>query len=248
MNPRAAVVLCLALLFSPIVTVAAELQVLAGGGIAAPLRELAAQFESATGHKLVIRFGTTPELIKMTTTGGPFDLAVVPVDVMKDASARTQFAPGETGIARVGIGVAVRSGAPKPDISTPAALKQTLLRAQSIASIPESATGYLLARIFERMGITEAMKARIKPQPTPARIVESVAKGETELGVFLTNVLTAPGLDVVGPFPAELQLEVVYTAAVAASAKDAAAAKAFIAYLTTPAAAAVFRAKGMTPG
>ena len=246
----AASMLCLALVLSPVANVqAAELQILAGGGIAAPLRELAAQFESATGHKLVIRFGTTPELIKMATTGGPFDLAVVPVDVMKDAAARARFASGPmTGIARVGLGVAVRSGAARPDISTPEALKQTLLKAQSIASIPESSTGYLLARVFERLGITEAMKARIKPQPTPAQIVQSVATGETELGVFLTNVLTAPGLDVVGPFPPELQLEVVYTAAVAADTKQAEAAKAFIAFLTTPAAAAVIKAKGMNPG
>jgi molybdate transport system substrate-binding protein len=226
---------------------AAELQILAGGGIAAPLRELAAAFESATGHKLIIRFGTTPELIRMAATGGPFDLGVVPVDVMKDVATRARFAPGETVIARVGLGVAVRTGVPKPAIGTPEALQQTLLEARSIASIPESATGYLLARVFERLGITEAMKERIRPQPTPARIVESVAKGETELGVFLTNVLTAPGLDVVGPFPPELQLEVVYTAAVAANTKETEAAKAFIAYLKTPGAAAVFRVKGMIP-
>jgi molybdate transport system substrate-binding protein len=226
---------------------AAELQILAGGGIAAPLRELATAFESATGHKLVIRFGTTPELIKMAATG-PFDLAVVPVDVMNDAPTRARFAPGETQIARVGLGVAVRTGAVKPDVRTPEALKKTLLEARSIASIPESATGYLIARVFERLGITEAMTERIKPQPTPARIVESVASGETELGVFLTNVLTAPGVDVVGPFPPELQLEVVYTAAVAANTKEVEAAKAFIAYLKTPGAATVFRVKGMTPG
>ena len=243
-------ILCLAFVLLPVAKVqAAELQVIAGGGIAAPLRELAAQFESATGHKLVIRYGTTPELIKMATTGGPFDLAVVPVDVMKDAAARARMASGPmTGIARVGLGVAVRSGAAKPDISTPEALKQTLLKAQSIASIPESATGYLLARVYERLGITEAMKARTKPQPTPAQIVQSVATGETELGVFLTNVLTAPGLDVVGPFPPELQLEVVYTGATAADTKDAEAAKAFITFLTTPAAAAVIKAKGLNPG
>jgi len=228
---------------------AAELQVLAGGGIAAPLKELAAQFEAATGHKLVIRFGTTPELIKMATTGGPFDVAVVPVDVMKDAPALAKFTPGaQTGIARVGLGVAVRSGAPKPDISTAEALKKTLLSAKSIASIPASATGYLLDRVYARLGITEEMKARTKPQPTPAQIVESVAKGENELGVFLTNVLTAPGLDVVGPFPPELQLEVVYTGAVAAGAKEVNAAKAFLQFLTTPAARAVIKAKGMTPG
>jgi molybdate transport system substrate-binding protein len=112
------------------------------------VRELATAFESATGHKLVIRFGTTPELIKMAATGGHFDLAVVPVDVMKDAPTQARFAAGETGIARVGLGVAVRAGAPKPDIRTPEALKKTLLEARSIASIPRSATGYLLARVL----------------------------------------------------------------------------------------------------
>jgi molybdate transport system substrate-binding protein len=228
---------------------AAELQVLAGGGMTAPLRELAAQFESTSGHKIVFRFGTTPELIKLATAGGPFDLGVVPREVFRDDAARARFAPGPTtDVARVGLGLAVRSGAPKPDIGTPDALKRTLLEARSIASIPESAAGAQVLRAFERLGIGEAMKAKMKAQKGPAQIVEAVARGEAELGVFLINVLTAPGLDVVGPFPAELQQEVVFTAAVAADSREADAAKAFIAYLTTPAAMAVIRAKGMTPG
>ena len=136
----AASMLCLALVLSPIANVqAADLQVIAGGGIAGSLNEIAAQFERASGHKVVIRYGTTPELIKMATTGGPFDLGVVPQDVWKDAAARARIAPGPTpDVARVGIGVAVRTGAPKPDISTPEALKRALLAAQSIASIPAS--------------------------------------------------------------------------------------------------------------
>jgi molybdate transport system substrate-binding protein len=245
----AASLLGLALVLSPNANVqAAELQILAGGAMAGPLRELAAQFESASGHTLVFRFGTTPELIKLATTGGPFDLGVVPREVFKDAAAQAQFASGPTtDIARVGLGVAVRSGAPKPDISTSEALKQTLLKAHSIATIPASAAGAQVVRVFESLGISEAMQTKIKVQPGPAQIVAVVAQGEAELGVFLINVLTAPGLDVVGPFPAELQQEIVFTAAVAAHTKAAAAAKAFITYLTTPAATAVIKAKGMNP-
>jgi molybdate transport system substrate-binding protein len=227
---------------------AAELQILAGGAIAAPLSELAERYERASGRRLVLRFGTTPELIRLATTGGPFDLGVTPRNVFQDAAAQARFVPGPTtDIARVGLGVAVRSGAPKPDIGTPEALKRTLLNAQSIATIPASAGGTAALRGFELLGISDAVKAKTNAQTGPAQLVQAVAKGEAELGVFLLNVLTAPGLDVVGPFPAELQQEVVFTAAVAADAKEAETARAFIAYLTTPAAKAVFRAKGMTP-
>jgi molybdate transport system substrate-binding protein len=246
----AASMLSLALGLPPLAKVhAAELQVLAGGAMTSPLKELGAQFESASGHKLVFRFGTTPELIKLATAGGPFDLGIVPREVLKDATAQAQFAPEPTvDIARVGLGVAVRSGAPKPDISTPQALKQTLLRAQSIAFVPESAAGYQVSRAFDRLGIGEAMKAKTKVQAAPAQIVQAVATGVAELGVFLVNVLTAPGLDVVGPFPVELQQEIVFTAGTATNSKETEAARAFIAYLKTPAAASVIKARGMTPG
>ena len=151
-------------------------------------------------------------------------------------------------VARVGIGVAVRSGAPKPDISTPEALRQTLLCAQSIASIPASATGTQLCGIYESLGIAEAMKLKTKAQPAPADIIEAVASGDAELAVFLLNVLADPRLDVIGPLPAEVQREVVYAAGVAANTNQAEAAMAFIAYLATPAATAVIKAKGMNPG
>jgi molybdate transport system substrate-binding protein len=245
-----AAMLGISLAMSPIANVqAAELQILAGGGMMAPLKELGAQFESASGHKIVFRFGTTPELIKLATSGDAFDLAVVPREVFKDAAAQSQLMPGPTtDIARVGLGVAIRSGAPKPDISSPEALKQTLLTAQSVATIPASAAGAQVLRLFERLGISEAMKAKTKAQPGPAQVVQAVANGEAELGVFLANVLTAPGLDLLGPFPAELQQEVIFTAGIAAKTNQVDAAKTFITYLTTPAAIALIKAKGMNPG
>jgi molybdate transport system substrate-binding protein len=227
---------------------AAELEIIAGGGIAAPLNEIAAQFQSSTGHTARIRYGTTPELIKMATSTA-FDLGVVPQDVFKDSAARSQFAPEATPIiARVGLAVAVRAGNSKPDISTPEALKRTLLNAQAIASIPASATGTQLTGVYEHLGIGEEMKAKTRAQPAPAQIIEAVARGDCDLAVFLINVLTDPRLDVVGPFPAEVQREVVYATGVAASSKEAEAASAFIAYLRSPAAAMVIKAKAMNPG
>jgi len=228
---------------------ATELQVLAGAGIRVPLNEIAAQYEKATGHKVVIRYGTAPELIKLAATGGPFDLGVFPADVFKDQATLARFAPGSMPyVARIGIGVAVPAGAPKPDISTPEALKQALLKARSIASIPASATGAYLSTVYERLGIAAEVGSRMKAQPEPRLIAEAVGKGEAELAVFILNVLIDPRLDVVGPLPAELQRETVYMAGVAAGARDPAAAKAFITYLMSPDGAAVIKARGMTPG
>jgi molybdate transport system substrate-binding protein len=102
--------------------------------------------------------------------------------------------------------------------------------------------------VFDRLGIAEPMKAKMKAQPTPAQVVAAVAKGEAELAVFLMNVLIAPGLDVVGPFPAEVQQDVVFTAALGADTKEAGAAKALIDYLKTPDVVAVIKGKGMRPG
>src|SRR5260221_1449282 len=140
-----------ALALSPIANLqAAELKILAGGSMTDLLGELGPQFERAFGHTLVIQFGSTPQLIKQATSGTPFDLGIVPVEVLKDAAARARFASGPTtDIARVGYGVAVRAGARKPDIGSPDALKQTLLDAQSIAFVPESAAGAHVLRVFE---------------------------------------------------------------------------------------------------
>jgi molybdate transport system substrate-binding protein len=226
---------------------AAELKVLAGGSLTGVLNELGPEFERASGHRLVIHFDSTPNLIKLSTLGEPFDLGVVPIDLFRDAAANARFGP-TINIARVGYGVAVRAAAPRPDVSTPDALKKTLLDAKSIAYLPASAAGAYVTGVFERLGIGEVMKAKTKVQTSTTAIAQAVANGDAELGVFLVNVLKAPGVELAGPFPAELQQELVFTAGVATDSKQADAAKAFIDFLTTPAAIAAIKAKGMNPG
>ena len=228
---------------------AAELRVIAGGSLTGVLRKLGPQFEQAHGHKLVIDYDSTPNIIAKMTSGMPFDVTVVPSDVFKDAGAKNRvIATPIIDIVRVGYGVAVRAGASKPDIRTADALKKTLLDAQSIAFVPASAAGAYVLGVFERLGIAEAMKAKTMPQATPAQIAPAVSKGEAALGIFLTNVLIAPGVDLAGPFPAELQQQLVFQAALALATNQADAANQFRNYLTTPAAAAVFTAAGMNPG
>jgi molybdate transport system substrate-binding protein len=226
---------------------AAELKVLAGGSMTGVLNELGPQFEHASGHTLVIHFDTTPNLIKAATSGEPFDLGVVPIDVFYDAAAKTHFTP-PVEFARVGYGVAVKAGAPKPDISTKQAFKKTLLEAKSITFLPESAAGSYILRLFERLGIDEAMKAKTIAQAQPTGIIPAVVSGQAELAVFVNNVLTAPGVDIVGPLPPGLQQELVFPAALAVDTKQKEAAKAFIDFLMSPASAAVIKSKGMTPG
>jgi molybdate transport system substrate-binding protein len=222
---------------------------IAGGSMTGPLKQIVPQFEAATGHKLTIHFDSTPNLIKQATSDASLDLAVAPVDMFKDTGARARFVAGPTiDIARVGYGVIVRAGAVKPDISTPDALKKALLDAPSVAYVPTSAAGAYVTKVFERLGIAEAMKTKTMPVQLPDQIALAVAKGDAEFGVFLINTLIAPGVDLVGAFPAELQQELVFTAAVTADSKQPEAAKAFINYLTSPAATAIIKAKGMTPG
>lgn len=227
----------------------AELHILAGGGIADPLNEVVARFERVNGQRTQLRYGTLPQLIDMMRHGIPFDLVVVPRDVLEDAAVRAVIAPDSIRtVARAGIGVAVRRGEPMPEITTPEALTRTLLAAKTVASIPASATGIRIAEIYARLGIVAEMAARTRSQPTPKAIVEAVAKGDAELGVFLVNVLIDPRLVIVGPVPAELQRDVVYDLALAANPRVPKMASAFTAYLLSPEATEVIRNMGMRPG
>ena len=242
----AALVFSVAVLATAYSANAAELKVLATGAHIDSFKEIVPQFERESGHKLTVKYDATPVAIKNIEAGEAFDLAVIISGPLNEAAKKGFFAEGERPVvSTVGLGAAVRAGAPKPDIGSPEAFKQTLLKAKSVSILPESVNGKHFIGVFERLGIGEEMKAKIVAQKAPSDVAGAVAKGDAELALFISNGLRAPGVDYVGSVPAEFDQKLVFTAAVGAKAKEPQAANEFIRYLTSPAAIAVMKANGL---
>lgn len=227
---------------------AAELKVLSGNGGRAAVRELAYQFERASGHKVVIHFEVNAAVKRKIEAGEPFDVAVVNPPVLDDLIKQGKVvAATRRDIGSAGLGVAVRAGASKPDISTAEAFKRALLNAKSVAFPGEGASGIYFVRLVDRLGIAEPMKGKLKPMPAEDT-VEVVARGEADMVVVIASrIVDVPGVDLVGPLPAELQTSIGIAAGVSAAAKEPVAAKALIEFFTAPAALPVIKAKGLTP-
>ena len=228
---------------------AAEIKVLSVPGIKAALEQLAPAFERESGHQLTIRYEIYPRQ-KDAIDAGNFDVAIFAKPQIAEMTAHGKLAAEpNSNIARTSIGVAVRKGAPKPDISSEEAFKRTLLAAKSIAYTKESQTGVHVARLLDRFGIAEQVKDKAIPQPGGNMTTPAVADGKAELAIVLvSDILAHPGVDLVGPLPESLQNHVVQVAAVGANTKHSAAAAALIKFLTSPAAAAVIRSTGLETG
>ncbi len=224
---------------------AAEITVLASTAVKTTLEELAPQFEKATGNKVDITFAPAAALKVKIDDGAAFDVAVLTVPVIDSLAGKIDMA--RTVIAHSGIGVAIRKGAPRPDISTTEAFKRTLLNAKSIGFTASGATGAYLKTLFERLGIDAELDSKLKPLPGAAG--EAAAKGDVEIGMTqISEILPYTGAELVGPLPADIQSYTYFSAAVAVASKEADAAKAFIKFLAAPSALAVIKAKGMEPG
>jgi molybdate transport system substrate-binding protein len=230
-------------------THAADITVLASNGIKAAVLELVPQFEKATGDRLVFTWGASNLLVKKIEGGEAFDVVIVTPALMKSLIKQGKVVDGSAiDLVRVGLGVAVKQGAPKPDISTAEAFKQALLNAKAIAYSPAGQSGLQFISVTVKLGIADQVKAKGKANARgPA--AELVAKGEADVAVQnLAELGSVRGVEVVGPLPAELQTFIVLTGGVGTDAKDKAGAQALIKYLTEPAAISVIKAKGMEPG
>lgn len=236
------------------VVAAAEIKVLSAVAMKSALDDLAPQFERATGHKLTISYAVAGELRKRIEGGEFGDMTILPKPWFEPLLAQGKITEGSQMIvARSTVGVSVRAGTPKPDISSVEALRRSLLAAKSIVygdPAKGGASGVHFVRVLEKLGIVEEMRPKTILIPA-AGAAEVVARGEAQLAISQTiDLIRVTGADYVGPLPSELQntTDFVFSAGVLTSAKEPDAAKALIGFLSGPDAAAVIKAKGMEPG
>ena len=224
-----------------------EIKVLSTNGVGSLLRELAPEFEGARGHKLLITWGATNRLKQEIADGKAFDVAILTAEAIDDLLREGKIVGRRSDIARSGIGVAVRAGARKTDISTVDKFKRTLLAAQSVAYSAQGMSGVYFASLLERLGIADAMKPKSRVQAT-GPTGEVVARGEAELAIQqISELLPVEGVELIGPFPDDLQVFTVFSVGVGANAQDKGSAAALFEFLAAQKSNPLIKAKGLEP-
>jgi molybdate transport system substrate-binding protein len=232
-------------------TQAAEIRVISGGAAKAFVQPQVESFRSETGNSVLVEWQPMGTLVKSLASGQQVDMVIVTSEVLEELERDGKLPKGKgRPLARVGVGVAVNERAPNPDISSPDALRRTLLAARSIVYIDPTigTSGKHVAQVLDRLGIAE----QIKPKTTLLKggyVVEPVGRGEIELGIHqISEMLPVKGVRVVGPLPAELQKYTTYVAVPIATSSQTAVVDAFVRHLTGPAARAQLPALGYTSG
>jgi molybdate transport system substrate-binding protein len=228
---------------------AAEIKVLSTQATEEAYKELVPQFEKASGHKVTTVFTGTLGAMKRLSDGEAYDLLIMSRQSIDELAQSGKVVAGSrTDIAKSGVGVAVGKGKPKPDISTVDALKKSLLAAKSIG-YSTGPSGIYVVTMFQKMGIADEIKTKLKQTPTGVFVGSIIASGEAEIGFQQVSELSFfPGIDYVGPIPAEVQLITIFSAGIPAGTKQADAAKALVSFITAPAAAVIFKKHALDPG
>ena len=232
---------------------AAEVHVMTSGAFTAPFKELVPEFERATGHKVVSAFGASmggaPDSIpSRLDRGEPADVVILAGPALDGLIQKGKVAAGSrVDVVRSIIGMVVRKGAPKPDISTVEALKRTLLEAKSIAYSASASGTYISTEMFARLGVAEQVKGKTQ-RIVSERVGTVVARGEAEIGFQqVSELLSIPGVDYVGPLPPEVQQVTFFSAGIGAGSKEPEAARELVRFFTSPAADGVILRNGLEP-
>ncbi len=236
------------LLFAGAAT-AAEIKVLSSNAIKEAYLELVPGFERVTEHKVATIWAGTVEIMKRMQAGETFDLIIMAGPSLDELVKLGKIVPGSrVDLVKSGVGVAVRAGAPKPDISSSDAVKKALLAARSIG-FSTGPSGVYLAGLFQRMGIADEIKPKLKQVPPGVPVGTIIASGEAEIGFQqMSELIHVAGIDYLGPLPADIQRITVFSGGIHTGAKQADAAKALVKFLTAPAAVPVIKKHGLEPG
>jgi len=226
---------------------AAEIKVIASNAVREPYRELVPVFEKSTGHKVTIDWGGTVDIVRRVDSGEVADIVIIPAPRIDDFVRQGRLA-SRIDVARSGVGVAVRAGAPRPDISSADALRTALLAAKSIV-LSSGPSSLYLPTLFQKMGIAEQLKPKIIQIGPGLPVGETVARGEGEIGFTqMSELMSVKGIEYLGPLPADIQMITVFSAGLHVAAPAPDAARALLKFLTAPDAAPVLRSHGMEPG
>lgn len=227
---------------------AAEITVLSGGAIEPGLNAAAAAFQKATGHAVKVTYNTTPQIRKRVAGGESFDVVIAPPAAMKEFATTGKIEDGGVNVGRVGMGVAVRPGAPVPDISSADAIKRAVLDAESVV-FNRASSGLYFEGLLKKMGVYEQIESKTSRYTTGAEVMEHLLKGKgREVGFGpVTEILQhkEQGLRLVGPLPAEIQNYTAYAAAPMSAAPNKSVAQEFTRYLGGPAGKPLFVAAGI---
>jgi molybdate transport system substrate-binding protein len=246
--PMVAVALACGFLFSqPVAAQAPEVRVLASNGMKAVVEDLLPQAQHTIGRTISVQYRPTAALKQEIDGGESFDAVIVTAESIAQLSKEGKTVGGEgTPISRVGVGIGIRRGTPRPDISTPEALKRALLGAKAIAYGPSGASFPYITRMLETLGIADTMKAKTLFFDTSDGTNAAVADGKADFGITLVSeILPVKGIELLGPFPDEFQGYVRFSAAVSANAKNPESAAALIKFLAGPDTSASIKARGM---
>jgi molybdate transport system substrate-binding protein len=228
-----------------------EVTLIAPGGARAAVEQLIPGFEKKTGYKVKATFGSGGGTHQQVVKGDPFDLPIVQPPYQDVIDSGNVVKSSEKPLASVAVGLAVKQGAPKPDISSPEAVKKTFAAAKSI-SYPDAkggaAAGVTVDEMFKKLGVADQLQSKIKHAQGGAGAMKMVAQGDAEIGMTFLSEMEEPGIDVVGPLPKSVATPTRLVGFVSAHAKNPAGAKALLDYLSSPEAAAVYKAQHMTPG
>lgn len=227
----------------------AEIRVLSSAAVKEAYVELAPVFEKSTGHKLSTVWDGTANILKRLRAGEMFDLVIIPPADIDRLIAEAKLASGSrTDFVKSGIGIAVRAGMPKPDVSSGEAVKNAVLAAKSVA-YSSGPSGNYIAGLFQKMGIAEQIKGKVTQTRSGVQVGEVVARGDADLGFQqVSELLHVKGIEYLGPLPSDIQHITVFSAGIHAASKEQDAAKALIRFLTSPEATPSIRKAGLEPG